>query len=587
MSARGDSQKRLKKPPACDSCKARRVLCHPQPDNAPCPRCVEKNTICTTTPIARGRPKKAVKPTASTSFVGPRGSSLAVASLEFHPIMAVDLSVDCPPLDPEFVAHCFQCFEFMPHVSHPLIRSTGIKDAVAAASCRLELLPPQSRVLTLCILAVTSLASYHESVIGPGPAPQSLADHAFFSAPDLRPYGLRRAAAYRALRAKAVKAAWEIGIMLEPTDENAVSCYFLDLLEQSDSVGPSRPWAGSYILHVRALAPGWRAGKYTQSDEARWMGFLMSEALFATARRMPILVTHHDQNLLSGPEPPPLDDMLQSLETFKKPGLQVVWSSMNAYAFHVVCLARQLSETINGDFARLSSLSEAAVIKFLSGLGLLQGVSSLLLGRVDAAVGPAPYNRAPIRYEDGTADSMARACAYGLVMGFITLVLPFYRELELRGDEGEPRTRERMRLFRMQARDMAVLGVRELASALRYLPRVHYMPLNWRTIYPWAEFCAECVPENMEDLETIASELKLMGYSLDILSAPQAVELINKLDAYVEKSMTPPEQAFFDSAELAELFMPLQQQQPWMGDDGMILDATQNPTGFDFPDVSG
>ncbi|CDR45497.1 RHTO0S11e00892g1_1 [Rhodotorula toruloides] len=33
-----------KKPPACDRCKAKRVLCHPNP--AGCPRCVEKGVDC-------------------------------------------------------------------------------------------------------------------------------------------------------------------------------------------------------------------------------------------------------------------------------------------------------------------------------------------------------------------------------------------------------------------------------------------------------------------------------------------------------------------------------------------------------------
>ncbi|KAJ7638047.1 hypothetical protein B0H17DRAFT_1106365, partial [Mycena rosella] len=28
------------KPPACDACKARRILCHPKPNGLPCPRCV-------------------------------------------------------------------------------------------------------------------------------------------------------------------------------------------------------------------------------------------------------------------------------------------------------------------------------------------------------------------------------------------------------------------------------------------------------------------------------------------------------------------------------------------------------------------
>ncbi|KAF7342336.1 Zn(2)-C6 fungal-type domain-containing protein [Mycena venus] len=589
MPTQEQSQKRPKKPPACDSCKARRVLCHPQPNGAPCPRCVEKNTICTTTPVVRGRPRRPIihATTPPTTFVETgRGSSLAVSSLSpDSAALVVDHAPNCPTLNPEFVAHCFECFEFIPQVSHPLIRRTKIREEVEVAAHELHTLPPQSRVLALCIIAVASLASFHESILGPGPRPKSLVDREFFSSnQDFRAFGLRRATAYRALRSKAIKSAWEIGAMLEPTEENAMTCYLLDLLEQSDSCGASRPYAGAYILHVRALAPRWRAAKYTESDEARWAGFLMSESLFATARRMPMLITQHDQLLLSGPEPAPLDSFLASLESSKKPGLQVVWPSMKPYALHVVSLARQLSETINGEYARLNPLSEAAVIKFLSSLTHLHSIASLLLTRVDASVGATPDDRMPMRYEDGTADTMARACGYGVVIGFISLVLPFYRELELRGDEGEPRTRERMRLFRMQARDIAVLGLHELARALRYLPSLHYTPLNWRIIYPWAEFCAERAPDGVADLETIVNELKIMGYSLDVLSAPQATQLIGRLDAYLGKSTEPspePVQDFLNSAELAELFLPL--EQPWIGvsgDDGMMLDAPQDAFRF-------
>jgi hypothetical protein len=89
-------------------------------------------------------------------------------------------------------------------------------------------------VLTLCIIAIASLVSFHESVLGDGPRPQSLENQTFFSSnPDLRAFGVRRAAAHRALRIKALQAAWDVGIMLEPSEENAASCYLLNLLEQS------------------------------------------------------------------------------------------------------------------------------------------------------------------------------------------------------------------------------------------------------------------------------------------------------------------------------------------------------------------
>ncbi|KAF7342315.1 Zn(2)-C6 fungal-type domain-containing protein [Mycena venus] len=524
MSTEEQPTKKSKKPPACDRCKARRVLCHPQPNGEPCPRCVEKNATCTTTPVVRARPRRRAthaRPS-STSFVesGQGKSSLSPDSTA----LVTDNSMNCPSLNPEFVAHCFDCFDFMPQVGHPLVRRTKIKDAIQGASFDLYSLHPQSRVLALCIIAVASLASFHESVLGSGPRPKSLADPEFFSSHrDVRMFGLRRAAVYRTLRTKAIEAAWQIRVMLETTEENALTCYLLDVLDQSDSYGMTRPFAGAYFMHVRALAPGWRTGKYTECDEARWAGFLMSESLVSTARRMPMLITHHDQLLLSGSEPAPLDSLLHSLESSKRSGLQAVWPTMKPYTFHCVSLARQLSETINGEHARLKPLSETAVITFLSSLTLLHSIASLLLARIDASFGPVPHNRIPMRYPDNNITTN-HACEF-IVTGLASLVLPFHRELELRGDEAEPRTRERMRLFRMQAREIAVSCLHEFASALKYLPPLHYTPLIWRTIYPWAEFCVQSTPVDTADVETIVDELKKMGYSLDVISAPQPTEL--------------------------------------------------------------
>ncbi|KAJ7238126.1 hypothetical protein B0H12DRAFT_100514 [Mycena haematopus] len=366
--------------------------------------------------------------------------------------------------------------------------------------------------------------------------------------------------------------------MFEATEVNAASCYLLDFLDQTDNSALTRPWAGAYISHVRALAPCWRAGKYTLTDEARWMGLLMSEALYTTTRRMPI--TFHDQLLLGGPESS-LDSFLESLESKKSGGLQVLYSSMKPYCFHVVCLARQLYVEINGDYPRRNPLSEAAVIKFLSSLSLLHSAASLLMARVDAEIGPSPCTRTPIRYGGRSVDAPTRSCGYGVIAGFITLVLPFYRELELRGDEGEPRTRERMRLFRMQAREIAALGLHEFARALRYLPHLHYMPANWRIVYLWAEFCDEA-PTAREDLQTIVNELKVMGYSLEVFSAPQATALIERLESYLGGPTSPqPAANFLNSSELVDMFLPL--EQPWMAiPQGMILDVPQQASDFHF-----
>ncbi|KAJ7480651.1 hypothetical protein FB451DRAFT_152126 [Mycena latifolia] len=539
MSAPRVREKRLKKPPACDPCKARRVLCHPQPNGAPCPRCVEKET----------HPSSSLVPFGSVS-----GSS------EFS------------ELTPEFVAHCFECLKYLPQHNHPLLAVVAIKSAVHAVSFQLDRLPPQSRVLALCLVALSSLVSFHEVVLGPGPRPQSFTDWSFFSSTsDVLACGVRRSAAYHALRGQALKAAWEIGVTFQPSNENAAACYLLDCLEQSNFSGAvSRPWASAYISHIRALAPGWRASTYTASDASHWAGFLMAEAIMSTRTRSPILFTHHDQLLLCGPETPSLEAFLASLEAAaQKPGPALLWSSMKPCMFHISCLARQLYETINGDYARLNPLSEAAAIQYLSSLDLLHAIVELLLDRVDASIS-GTTDVSPFFHDRATTDSMARACAYGLIIGFTSLILPFYRELERRATEAQtPRARERMGLLRAQAHAAAARGAHEFARAIRYLPRVHYAPMHWGTVYAWAEFCAEDIGAEgtaPSDLETVANELKLMGYSLDF-SAPRAAALIARLDGCIGTS-TSAAPTFFDPAVL-DMFLPL--EDGWMNDGGMLL----------------
>ncbi|KAJ6555031.1 hypothetical protein DFH09DRAFT_1166154 [Mycena vulgaris] len=574
MSTAQIREKRPKKPPACNACKARRVLCHPQLNGAPCPRCVEKDVVCITTHVPRGRPRKGPIPASlpiATSQPMPQASSLAMTSTS-------EFSTQFLQLTPEFVAHCFECLKYIPQHNHPLIAVTEIKFAVRSVSFQLDHLPPQSRVLALCIVAFSSLASFHEYVLGAGPRPESFEDASFFSSrSNVLACGARRVATCRTLRGEALKAAWDIGIILQPSIENAASCFLLDILEQSDVCsGMSRPWATAYIAHIRALAPTWRASTYTASDEARWAGFLcccsLSLLISFSHPLMRIASTLNDQFLLCGPEPSSLEAFLASLEkASQKPGLSLLWSSMKPYLFHVTCLARQLSETINGDYPRLNPLSESAAIQFLSALSLLHSVLSLLLDRVDAALTSHANTASPFLLDPANQDSVARACAYGVILSFTNLVLAFHHELEHRAtnaDAAAPRTRERISLLRGQAHEMAALGAHEFARAVRYLPTIHYAPVYWHSVYAWAEFCAaqpDVVPA--EDLQTIMDELKLMGYSLD-LSVPHAAALIARLDGHVGTGTRAPTPTFFDPAVL-DMFLPL--EDAWMDSDTLLL----------------
>ncbi|KAF7354358.1 Zn(2)-C6 fungal-type domain-containing protein [Mycena venus] len=513
-----------KKPSACNPCKARRVLCHPQPGGAACPRCMERKIICTTTPVPRGRPRK-----------NPPKSSLSLSALPqpTHTILSpvgssCGFSPDCPDLSPEFVSHCFDGLEVDFQYWHPLITATSIKSDIRAVSCQLHLLSPQSYVLALCIVAYASLTSFHEFVLGEGPRPDSYKDLNFFSSrQELLRCGVRRAPAYRALRTEALKAALDACTILLPSNENAASCYLLDLMDQVDFCNTGRPFATAYMAHLRVLAPTWWPSSKTAltfGGFVRWTGALLMESLISTRKRTPLLVTSHDQLFLCGPEPPPLEILLDSLESSEDHSIVPFrWATLRPYLFHFTTLARHL-DGIAGDFARTRPLNEGAILNLLKSLSTMHSIISLLLDRIERAGAPA------------------------------VSASPFYRELQYRENSSNcpspnPRVRERLATLRTQAHELVVLGQRELARGIRRLPKIHYLPAHGETIRAWAEFAAEeadahahgdaspLSAEVARDLETYANELRLLGYSIDVASTPQTSALIERLENHVDRAI--------------------------------------------------
>ncbi|KAJ7722073.1 hypothetical protein DFH07DRAFT_783962 [Mycena maculata] len=191
MSAEGDSSlqpdKKKKKPLACDQCKSRRVLCHPQPLNTSCPRCTEKG----------------IK-------LKPQHSS---------PDVPAKLN-----LTPELVGHLFECFAQLPQNRHPAFCGASLKHDLAGLSWKINSLPAQWRVLAYCVIALSTTVSFHCAIIGPGPQPPSLTDHAiFFHGNDLRSYDLRRAPVCRKLHTCAQRLARKFGVMLEVSEDNIAS----------------------------------------------------------------------------------------------------------------------------------------------------------------------------------------------------------------------------------------------------------------------------------------------------------------------------------------------------------------------------
>ncbi|KAJ7432384.1 hypothetical protein B0H11DRAFT_2209656 [Mycena galericulata] len=599
--------KKRKKPPACDQCKARRVLCHPQPPNIPCPRCAEKGVKCTTTPVVRGRPPK--RPHASTSALSPISPAIADSpkSGASTPSVEYDLIVkrrspDVPPkleLSPELVRHLFDCFAQLPQTTHPAFRREILKSNLATLSWKIDLLPPQQRVLAYCIMALSACTSFHPTIIGPGTQPTSFTDRSiFFRGGDLRGYGIRRGPVCRELHARAYRLACEFGVMLEVSEDNTMSCFILEYLSRQTE-SSSRPWASAYVSHTRAMAPTWDFSTHSAGSwEAAWIGFLMAEALAATGVRKPVLFTRNDQLLMTSAEPPSLTQLIESFQTTLQQTADtrlphIAFRIILPFAYHVAHLARELSETITGDYARRSALSDSAVTRFLASLTTLQAFRALVFTQLgpDLELQPDP----PEQRADGSKSSPSdarthnvnvnvRACAAAMALGDTALVLALYQEMEYRAAPPAPPlapisppaasanpslqptaglvhptqaqmntvcgppppqippqnqwSQERLTLLRQQVHELARLAAVDVGRALTYLPSLpHLTHLQWNNLPGWAQFCldeadaAGGIPaESMEVFDRILNGLKLHAYSWD---SPRSSGLIDRMEAYM------------------------------------------------------
>ncbi|KAF7368266.1 Zn(2)-C6 fungal-type transcriptional factor [Mycena venus] len=548
-----------KKPPACDSGKAERVLCHPTTDGTPCPRCLEEGNIYATNPVARVARRRTPTPDLGTvSAVNPAASGLSTGpnsaseELQAFPLCSTLNSNSLPfrqhlNLPPDLVHHLFECFTHLPHQSHPILRRDVIRDALCSVSWEIHLLPPQQKVLAHCIIAISASISFDHAIIGHGSQPASLEDRSVFAlGADLRDYGVRRAPVYRALCAEAVRLACEVGILLEPSEDNAASCYILQCLEDEKD-GRSRPWAVGYISHVRTLFGS--LADTTKYNTSIWSGYLLMEVLETTLRRQPALISHHDQLLITGRDPLALHNLflsIQSMVQARKDQPFVPFAIMQPYCFHVVRLARELYETITGDVARRHPLDERAITDFIASLNHLHAILALVFDHEEEI-----YPRDALFYpttQRGLQMNL-RSCAYIMTLSRAALLLGLHRELVRRAapqsapalENGvtavDPWAAERLALLQRQVHEMANITMTDIARVLRFMPSPPHIPHVQRRnlITAWAEFCLEAadaaetvLPEHVATIETFSETLKLIGYSW-----PLPKGLIERLDAYV------------------------------------------------------
>ncbi|GAA6055207.1 hypothetical protein JCM3770_000713 [Rhodotorula araucariae] len=553
-----------KKPPACDRCKAKRVLCHP--DAGGCPRCIEKGFECTTTPVVRRKPTRKSRDSTETlpstnttarllpvSFPAP--SPIASTSqIPYIPSGLVQSTSQTIALTPALVKHLFFCHQQLPTFDHPLIRTLTVRETLSALSWDVNLLPIQQRAYAYAVCAHAATISFSRLIVGDLLAGQSWQD-VQNAGPDLRPYGRARRAVCCALKHQARTLAREADVLVEPTRENAATCVLLNALEDTDENQPkSRPWLAACFSHIRALPELWPESS-ARLETMLWTGFFICDCVSKMLVGSP--VTRADELLFVGADEPDLVEYDKALqETLKQPLDRNMWPDLKPFGLLLMKFSRELTERVLGPHAIRAPLNEQAVFQVFDKLEHLRSIACFYTKVVDRIAEPTPqlyFDRAitpACRFTRGAALRAIRS--FGTAT-WAVLVFPLYIELRRRSrlnhenraasfdsaDTGTRAAADRLETYLMQAREMVFTALDLLVDCLQRTQALITWTHVRSSILPeyatllLEELAAGTVPldgRTANAAEALAGGLKLVGY---VHANPAHDALIAQLDGRV------------------------------------------------------
>ncbi|GAA5949286.1 hypothetical protein JCM3765_003360 [Sporobolomyces pararoseus] len=425
---------RTKKPPSCDHCKQKRVLCHPNP--AGCPRCVEKGIECTTTPVVRRKPARRPKgessvdpgtPSASTSprastvdpfdlpvppatTAGPPTHHSLVSTTAFDPIPSTSAYVHDPvpppsfdsfqlvslhypqsslSISPELAKHLYVTFAQLPQHEYPIFAAYTLERTLQTLGWQVELLPSHASVLAYCVFAIGALFSFHSSILDPyqlnfgGACPDSflaVLDHL----PDLRKFGKLRAAACQGYREEAFRRARESDILFVASEESASACHILGWLESvSGRQSSAAVWYAAEMSHLRILG---RGNSLPSGDvQIRWACYMLIDSIQALlTSENPPQVFSPDECLLVGRTnfcEVQVDRELQG-QTEGESG----WPNATPHIVLSLKLCRKVSEELAGAWNRDQPFDFANVSAILESLERRKRCATVLVRSVDCTI---------------------------------------------------------------------------------------------------------------------------------------------------------------------------------------------------------
>ncbi|KAL1742832.1 hypothetical protein HDZ31DRAFT_42404 [Schizophyllum fasciatum] len=460
----GEGKKKRKS--ACDYCKSKRVICHPQPEGESCPRCKEKGVQCTTT-IApkrtRGKGKKTLEQEAIAAGLPPPVSEPRASRRAQSSALGVRRdSPESPPLvlPSALIQDAFDIFARFPPAQNPLFATDALRAALAQAEWDPARLDGPRRVLTQCILAFSALVSVDPYFVGCDAQgarfPDGLVQFDALNSPvgapvqsnlggiDISELGRRRQGVSRRLHEEALRLAKKEGIATHVSIENVASCFLLDCIDAPDDPADRMSWAAAYVWQFRSLTESgkleWQHSITTFKGHLvrlQWRGSLMALALYALSIDKSPPFSASDEETICGPTNTSFEDALARAPSLSPEAAGVLL--MNSP--EVGNLSVRSSDTLIGTFvvaARRRPLDDAAVSKMLSTMDLFQASASRFRAYI-LSLGDGPD---------------LRMCLHACALALGTTAVYLHRALEARALD-----RPDMVLQRRAARELAVRAV--------------------------------------------------------------------------------------------------------------------------------
>ncbi|KAJ3853949.1 hypothetical protein EV368DRAFT_81097 [Lentinula lateritia] len=492
--------KKCKKLPACDYCKAKRVLCHPQ-QGASCPRCLEKGVICVTTPAIRRKRRTRAQLEQEQVVITPGNSSESAegfgspnkANHQSHnslerwkwtstkdPNTIISLNLAPPGLDlpPSLVRELFQDFRLLPQVYYPLLPLKDLETSLHNCSWNLHALLPLDRVLAQCIIATSSRISTSSRLV------------------DLEGYDLPKISMLAPLKTRYLDCR-EVGRRRENICEKLKAEAVRSAQYEEDLEKGANIYSTAYIHHLRELSED-AIHEDTIHDDGSvganpivYSALLMGLALCAATTRKSIPFTYNDELLLCGEDRTSLEQILNVL-SIDSVVATPIYAVLRPMCIHVIHLAREISETLTGAFARRHSLNEIKLCDQLKTLDLLHSA---------VASGVGQMHRLQDTVDEDTYQKM-RFCAYPLIHAWGSLVLLVFNELRRRRElirltefdpvTGSSRPSSRFDSLYLRVRSMTSIAVLEVAELLEEVPTLTRLThMNFDNLKKWSWFLLE------------------------------------------------------------------------------------------------